>query len=405
MPETIKHQAIVVGAGPAGLAAGLAFAHCNVPCAVAGPLSDPHDGRTAALFQGSIEFLKRIGGWDPIKDQAEPIKAIRLTDATGALLRAPEVTFSASEIGHDCFGYNVPTAALATALERAAEGRLTRIVSAGVADIVCSPEEVRLVTREGQTLAARLVAGADGRASPSRRAAGITTKSWPYPQAAVVATFSHTRDHEGISSELHRRAGPLTVVPMPGRASSLVWVDTPEEAERLAALPDLAFTAELSSHIGGLLGALSGLSRRRVFPLSGQSAQVLGRNRIGLIGEAGHIIPPIGAQGLNLSLRDAATLAELAGDALAAGEDPGAARLLAEYDSRRRRDVDARVWTIDMMNRSLLSSLLPVHLARGAGLLALKAVAPLRHLVMREGMTPSFATPRLMQGAGGNGAP
>ena len=212
----------------------------------------------------------------------------------------------------------------------------------------------------------------------------------------MVATFTHTRPHQGVSTEFHRRAGPLTVVPMPGLRSSLVWVDTPEEATRLAALSEADFNFELSSHLGGLLGRLSGFSPRRVFPLSGQTAKVMGQNRIGLIGEAAHVIPPIGAQGLNLSLRDGATLAEIAGDALSNGRDPGGESVLSEYNSRRSRDVTARVWSIDLMNRSLLSDLLPVHLARGAGLTALKALGPLRHLVMREGMAPSFATPRLM---------
>lgn len=390
-------QAIVIGAGPAGLATGLALAHCGLRTAVAGPLSDPYDGRTAALFQSSISFLQNIGAWDAIKDQAEPLKAIRLIDATGGLLRAPEVTFWASEIGHPVFGYNVPTGGLSAALERAAQGRVTRIITSGVKRIDPGPDAVSIETAEGEQYAAPLLAGADGRGSASRTAAGIETTSWPYPQAAVCCTFSHTRGHQGVSTELHRRAGPLTVVPMPGSGSSLVWVDTPEEAKRLGGLPDQDFATELTHHLGGLLGSLSAFTPRRIFPLSGQTAKVMGQNRIALIGEAGHIIPPIGAQGLNLSLRDAATLAELAGDAAAIGQDPGSAHVLAEFGSRRQRDVTGRVWTVDLMNRSLLSGLFPVHLARGAGLVALKAIAPLRHMVMREGMAPSYATPRLMQ--------
>jgi 2-octaprenyl-6-methoxyphenol hydroxylase len=298
------YQAIVVGAGPAGLAAGLAFAHLGLRAAVVGPVSDPNDGRTAALFEGSIELLRRIGAWDNLKDHSEPLKAIRLIDATGGLLRAPEVTFWAHEIGLDAFGYNVPTGGLTVALESVAAGRLSRLQSAGVERIDIEATSARVVTREGVVLTAPLIAGADGRNSLARQAAHIETQRWAYPQAAVVATFSHSRDHQGISTELHRRCGPLTVVPMPGRASSLVWVDTPEEAARLAALSDDAFNSALKAHVGGLLGTMRDFSPRRVFPLSGQTATVLGRNRVGLIGESGHIIPPIGAQGLNLSLRD-----------------------------------------------------------------------------------------------------
>lgn len=397
MSHKTDFEAIVIGAGPAGLATGLAFAHCGLSCAVVGPASDPYDGRTAALFQSSVDFLKNIGGFSPIASEAEPLKAIRLIDATGGLFRAPEVTFWAREIGHDAFGYNVPTGGLSAALEKAAEGRLSRIVTSAVTSIASSQDEVRIETAEGRSLSAPLLAGADGRNSPSRKTAGIETTTWPYPQAAVCCTFAHTREHNGVSTELHRRAGPLTVVPMPGRGSSLVWVDTPEEAKRLAEAPIDIFAAELNQHLAGLLGSMSAFSPRRVFPLQGQTAKLLARNRIALIGEAAHIIPPIGAQGLNLSLRDAATLAELASDATGNGQDPGADTVMSEYNSRRQKDITARVWTIDLMNRSLLSGMLPVHLARGAGLVALKAIAPLRHLVMREGMSPSYATPRLMQ--------
>lgn len=396
MPNAQQHQAIVVGAGPAGLATALALAHCGLDTALIGPPSDPNDGRTAALFQSSVAFLKRVGGWDQIADRAEPLAAIRLIDATGALIRAPEVTFWSREIGHDAFGYNVPTAGLARALEQAADGRITRIISAGVTGFTRTPDTVVIETKEGRLFEAPLVAGSDGRQSASRAAAGIETETWSYPQAALVTVFDHTRTHGGISTELHRRAGPLTIVPMPGRSSSLVWVETPEEAERLAGLSDRAFADTLSGHVSPILGTLANFTPRRVFRLSGQTARVLGQNRIALIGEAGHIIPPIGAQGLNLSLRDGATLGELAGEAISKGQDPGAPALLAEYDRRRQQDVKARVRSIDLMNRSLLSEYLPVHMLRGFGLLALKGIAPLRQLVMREGMSPSFATPRLM---------
>lgn len=387
------------------MAAGLSLAHLGMCCAVVGPLSDPADGRTAALFEGSIELLRQVGAWNLLAGKVEPLRAIRLVDATGGLIRAPEVTFWADEIGHEAFGYNVPTGGLAGALESVTHPGLTRIISAGVDEILPGETGILVRTNEGGELTARLAVGAEGRKGLTRTAAGIASKAWAYPQAAVVATFGHSRPHGGVSTELHRRAGPLTVVPMPGRASSLVWVDTPEEAERLSRLGDAAFTAELSQHLAGLLGTLHDLSPRRVFKLSGQTAAAMGANRIALIGETAHVIPPIGAQGLNLSLRDAATLAEICAQAKASGMDPGSDGVLAEYSERRRLDITARVWTIDIMNRSLLSEYLPVHVARGAGLAVLKAFAPLRHLVMREGMTPSFATPRLMRPLSGVTAP
>lgn len=389
-------EAAVVGAGPAGLAAGLALAEMGFKTSVIGPVSDPRDGRSAALFQGSVDFLKRLGAWPLLSHAVEPLDAIRLVDATGALLRAPEVTFRASEIGQDAFGYNVPNAALTAALEAVAADRLTRIVTPSVAKIEIKPDRVVIQTQDLKTFEACFVAAADGRNSFCRDAAGISTRQWSYDQNAIVCSFSHSRQHKRVSTEFHRRAGTLTIVPGPGNTSNLVWVESKAEAERLAALSDTAFEVELGAHISGLVGTLSRVSPRRMFPLSGQTAEPLAKNRVALIGEAGHVIPPIGAQGLNLGLRDSATLAEIAADARDAGEDAGGDAAMTRYDRARRTDVTSRVWTIDLLNRSLLSPFAPVHMLRGLGLFALSTVTPLRQRVMQEGIAPQHSTPKLM---------
>ncbi len=390
-------DAVVVGAGPAGLVSGLALSELGFKVALAGPASNPRDGRSAALFQGSVDFLKRLGAWSSIAPSTEPLAAIRLVDATGALFSAPEVTFRAAEIGQPAFGYNVPNAAITAALETLAAQRLTRIVTPAVTAFEISAEGVTLTTADGLLLDASLVAAADGRTSPSRVAAGFSTRTWRYDQAAIVCSFSHTRAHRGVSTEFHRRSGPLTVVPGPGNTSNLVWVETIGEAQRLSQLSDADFTKELSRHLAGLLGTLSLNAPRRMFPLSGQTAEPLAQNRVALIGEAAHVMPPIGAQGLNLSFRDAATLADIAASARDAGADIGSPEVMARYHAARHGDVTSRVWTIDLLSRSLLSPYTPVHLLRGLGLFALKTVAPLRHKVMREGIAPAQSTPELMR--------
>jgi 2-octaprenyl-6-methoxyphenol hydroxylase len=395
--EAADFDVAVIGAGPAGLIAGLAMAEMGFATAIIGPPADPRDGRTAALFQASVMLLKRLGAWENVAVATERLDAIRLVDATGALFRAPEVTFYAHEIGEAAFGYNVPNAVLAAALEQLAATRVRRIVTGAVTQILPAADRVTLTTADGERFACRLAAAADGRQSPSRAAAGITPKRWTYDQGAVVCTLGHSRPHNRISTEFHRRCGPLTVVPAPGNTCNLVWVDTLSEAERLAALDDTAFVVELSRHLQGLLGQLTLHSPRRMFPLSGQTAEPMAQNRIALIGEAGHVIPPIGAQGLNLSFRDAATLAEVAAAARDGGEDIGGVVAMARYATARRFDVTSRIRTVDLLNRSLLSEYAPIHLLRGLGLFALSTLPPLRRRVMREGMAPPQSTPKLMQ--------
>lgn len=400
----VDFDAVVVGGGPAGLAAALALASTGVRTAIAAPphrpAGDRPDMRTAALFPGSIAMLQNIGAWAGVAEASSPLAAIRLVDDRDALFRAPEVTFTAAEIGRDDFGYNVPNSALVEALVarcRARDSGVTMIDTAGVVGSEIGADAVQLTLAEGRRISASMVAAADGRRSQLREAAGITTRRWSYEQSAVTAIFRHSRPHGGISTELHRPAGPCTVVPLPGLVSSLVWVERPDVAERLAGLDDAAFRQALEQRFRGLLGTIGDISQRVVFPLVGLSAETFARNRVALVGEAAHVVPPIGAQGLNLGLRDAAALADCVREALADGRDIGGAQALAAYDTARRADVASRVWSIDLLNKSLLSPLLPVHLMRGAGLFALKSFGPLRRLVIREGLQPSFAEPRLMQ--------
>ncbi|WBT37055.1 UbiH/UbiF family hydroxylase [Hyphomicrobium sp. DMF-1] len=395
--------AAVVGGGPAGIATALSLGRAGADVVLAAP---PHrtegqapDNRTAALFAGSIELLKNVGAWETIAPQSAPITGIRIIDDTGALLRAPEVVFTASEVGLDVFGWNVPNGALVSGLLAAAAQPGSRVAlhaTQGVATVTPGAETISLTTREGDEFDAALVAGADGRNSLCRTAAGIETRTWRYEQAAIATSFHHTRPHRSISTEFHRPAGPFTTVPLPGLRSSLVWVERPDEAQRLAALSEADFRAILEERLQGLLGTVGEIGPRAVFPLSGLTAKRFGLNRVALVGEAGHVIPPIGAQGLNLGFRDAATLADCVADALAQGRDPGGAATLDAYSARRKPDVSSRITTIDVLNRSLISDLVPVHLARGLGIVALKALGPLRRFAIREGLQPSRELPALL---------
>jgi 2-octaprenyl-6-methoxyphenol hydroxylase len=388
----------VVGTGPAGLAAALALAASGVNVLAVGAAPGKRDTRTAALFAGSIKLLENIGIGETCRSAGEPIVAIRIVDDMGGLLRAPEVTFTATEAGLERFGYNVPNADLVDALRRRA-GDLPNLtlIDAGVARVTVSEDGAELQLDDGRTFAAKLIVGADGRQSMCRQAAQIGVKTWAYEQCAVTCSFKHQRPHGGISTEYHRPAGPFTVVPSPDNASSLVWVERPGTAQELVARDETAFRAALEERLQGLLGAVGEIGPRGVFPLSGLTADFAGRNRVALVGEAVHVIPPIGAQGLNLGLRDAACIADCVADALAAGGDIGAPGVLEAYGRMRRTDITSRIWTVDLLNRSLLSSAPPLQALRGLGLHILKNVGPLRRLAIREGLGPSFIAPRLMQ--------
>jgi 2-octaprenyl-6-methoxyphenol hydroxylase len=320
---------------------------------------------------------------------------MRLVDDTGRLIRAPEVRFVSAEIGLEAFGYNIENRTLVAALEdRAAEiSNLTRIDDE--AEIV-TPDEaaVTIRTRGGTTISARLVVGADGRHSLCREAAGIDVSRRELSQSALTFNVSHSRPHNNISTEFHTPEGPCVFVPLPGGRCSVVWVASPQQAERLMALGDdeLSEAAEKQSH--SILGRLTVEAGRNLFPLGIERPRQFAGKRIALVGEAAHVVPPIGAQGLNLGLRDAADIADVVRRAIETGDDLGAPQTLRRYDVKRRPDVLSRTFVIDVANRSLLSDLLPVQSLRAAGMHLIGAFAPLRRLAMQEGLSPSWRARR-----------
>jgi len=396
-------QVAVVGAGLTGLAAAAALSQEGFAVVLAAPAFDAAvaaaDTRTSALLPPSIQLLENLGVWSACTAHSAPLLGARLIDERGGLVRAPEVLFEAREIGRPNLGANVPNANLSVALHAKLmrASRLRWLATAGVSAVAPGASEVCLRLAEGGRIRAGLVVAADGRHSIARAAAAIPVRTWDYPQAAIATSFCHTRPHAGITTELHRRPGPLTTVPLPGLASSLVWVEDPAEAARLAKLSEADFKGLLEERLQGFLGAIASVGPRALFPLSGLSAATMAARRTALVGEAAHVIAPIGAQGLNLGLRDVATLSDCLADARALGGDIGGPETLRAYAEARAVDVATRTSLIDLLNRSLLTDFLPAQALRGVGLQLLARSSTLRGWAIRGGANAPGPVPRLMR--------
>jgi len=400
---TAAVDVIIAGAGAAGLSAAIALADAGFETICIGSLDNKANGRTVALFEGSLRFYRSLKLWDDFSRFACPIEQIAMIDDTGSIFDAGPVQFAAREIGLPAFGANIENDRLVERLlETARQRSRLRLHESLISDVVYEADKVTVKTDDGRTFEARLIVAADGRKSICRQKASIGARSWTYPQSALTVLLAHEKPHKQTSVEFHTRVGPCTLVPLPAtpqapHRSSLVWLMTAADLTRRAKLSEAALAAEITRQTRAPFGAMTLDGPPGFFPMAGLKVSRLAGHRIALIGEAAHVFPPLAAQGLNLSLRDTASLVETLEDARAREADIGLATSLAPFAKERRSDISVRTHGVDILNRSLLSDLIPVDFLRGAGLLAFSKIGPLRRAIMREGVLPYGHVPRLMQ--------
>jgi 2-octaprenyl-6-methoxyphenol hydroxylase len=401
--KTDEVDVIVTGAGTAGLSAAIALALSGFSVICIGAIDTKANGRTVALFEGSLRFYHALGLWPRLSDAAAPIETIAMIDATGSRVPIPNVEFAAAEIGLPAFGANIENNELSARLAAIAQELPNlSLRTEWLVDIASDAGAIEAIFESGNKVRGKLLVAADGRGSTARRKARIAARTWTYPQSALTVLLAHEKPHRNRSVEFHTRTGPCTFVPLRGREdasnrSSLVWLMSPAQALRRRDLSSAALASELEDQTARIFGTLRLDGPCGYFPMSGMRVTRLTGPRLALLGEAAHVFPPLAAQGLNLSLRDTAVLVDCLEMARSQGRDIGEADVLKLYAGTRRPDIDLRTHGIDVLNRSLLSDFLPVDLFRGMGLLAFAAIGPLRRAIMREGVLPPGPLPRLMR--------
>lgn len=398
---------LISGGGIAGLTAAAAFGTAGFEVICVDPAPPPQseaagdaDLRTTAFLQPSVSVLEEAGIWQRLAPHAAALQVMRIVDAgranagradMGALdAAAPTIRdFNASEISDQPFAWNLPN----WLLRREIAARLAELPNVtfrpgiGTKSLLTRDAEALVTLSDGSQVAARLLIAADGRHSPMREALNIPVKTIRYGQKALVFSVTHDLPHDNISTEVHRSGGPFTMVPLPDRdgrhASSVVWMEHGPEAVRLAALPEPEFEAEMNARSCGILGGMQLATRRLVWPIISQIAAQLSGQRAVLMAEAAHVVPPIGAQGLNMSLKDLRVLLDLV---RGSGGDPGHAALTAAYHRARHGDIALRVGGIDLLNRASMAGAPVLRALRGNALELLYALTPVRQGLMRAGL-------------------
>ena len=391
------HDIVISGGGVAGLTAACTLGADGFRVLLVDPAppvtdatAEGADMRTTAFLQPARALLEDAGLWPALAPHAAALRIMRIVDAGGPD-GTPRQTrdFDARDIGDAPFGWNLPN----WLLRREMLARLSDLPNVefrggtGTSGLVTRDAQALVRLDDGTRIRTRLVIAADGRNSPMRQAAGIGVTTTRYGQKALALAVTHPIPHDNVSTEIHRSGGPFTLVPLPDRdgrpCSALVWMEDGPEALRLSRLPEDTFEAAMTERSGGLFGPLRLASRRSLWPIVTQVADRMSGQRIALMAEAAHVVPPIGAQGLNMSLGDLRCLRDLLRTDPA---DPGAPATLDAYHRARHPEVRIRAAGIDALNRASQVHAQPLRDLRAAGLSALYGAAPVRRLLMQMGL-------------------
>ena len=396
----------IVGGGLNGPALALALAQTGLSVTVIDALPETvrknaaFDGRSYALALASIRLLAAIGIWDRVRDKAQPMLEIKVSDGRAGEGPSPFfLHFDHAEIEEGPMGHMLEDRFLRRAFldAMASSPGITQIRDTVIAQ-QADAQGARLTLASGDTVQARMIVGSDGRASGTARRAGIRRTGWDYGQTALVAAIEHDLPHHGIAHQFFMPPGPLAILPLPGNVSSIVWSESDQTARDFAALDDADFLKVLRPRFGDFLGDIRLRGKRYTYPLNLTLANSLVAPRVALIGDAAHGLHPIAGQGLNAGLRDVGALAQVIDEARHRGEDFTAADVLARYQQWRRFDTAALALVTDATNRLFSNDNPLLRLGRDLGMGALNAWPRLRRGFIREAAGLTGDLPDLMKG-------
>jgi len=344
-----------------------------------------YDARSTALSYGTQQIYQRLGIWPKVAERAEAIRHIHVSDRG----RFAAARLSAEEEGVPALGYVAENAWLGHCLWQALDPEVVswrcpaEVVAMQAVDLEEGRSGYRLTLNDDTLLDCDLAVLADGGRSRLREQLGITVKTTNYEQNALIANVSISQPHGGQAFERFTDEGPMALLPLSDNRSALVWTRPGDDAQRLLALDDRAFLAELQTTFGYRLGALRKVGARHVYPLALVEAQEQVRPHLVILGNAAHSLHPIAGQGYNLALRDVQALAEVL---LAGPSIPGDFASLQQYYNRQQLDQSLTVGFSDRVTRLFSTAEPLLATGRNLGLLGLDMLPPAKRWFARQAM-------------------
>lgn len=375
---------VIVGGGLAGLALACALRNSRLRIAlVEGRMPAPvtgWDARVYAITPANVDFLQQIGAWKHLDaGRISPIYAMEIRGDGGALL-----DFSAYESGLPELGWILESSLMAGELWENVkrQSNLSLLCPAIPRAIEMSDDAVVLTLADGQTLATKLLVGADGRDSWVRETAGLKAINTPYGEMGIVANFECERPHRGVARQWFRDDGVLAWLPLAGNRISMVWSTPDDYAAELMSQPESVLCSCVATAGANVLGELKQISPAAAFPLRLMRVPCTVAPRLALIGDAAHSIHPLSGHGINLGFQDAKVLAGL----LAAApewQDIGSERLLRRYQRARSEETALMQYTTHTLRRLFREKLPGLKPLRNVGMNVTNAVPVLKNMLVR----------------------
>ncbi len=387
---------LIAGGGMVGLAVALALLQgdaseqCKITMVDAGkrPAFSPGQEvslRVSAIASGTASQLASLGAWDSIAEaRVCPYRDMKVWDATGSVEGPETLRFDAADFAVPQLGFIVENILIQDAL-------LSLLDAANVS--INFETRIRSVQKcgnryvvefgNGETMTPELLIGADGASSFVRNSAGITVRSWQFPQTAFVTHLQPELSHRNTAWQRFLANGPVALLPLRDGRVSTVWTTTPEQAEELLNATDDQMASLLTEATDSVLGNLSAAGPRGSFPLKSQHADRYVLDGLALVGDAAHAVHPLAGQGANLGLADARVLAAVIAEALAAGEHPGDLPILRRYERARKVANKSMLHFINGLNRLFSNESTPLARLRGAGMALFNKSGPIREYAVQ----------------------